>query len=104
MDNFLTKYKSLSRAEQNIAFLICSFGLTNREIGDILYRKVETIKFHKTKILKKMKVTSSQKLICFFYNYLIDNNLLKQDVVFKKHLRKSVLEYTKDKIQCSSQV
>ncbi len=71
VDNYLSpkkgssiveRYKQLSNREREVFQLIAE-GHSTRQIADILYVSISTIKSHRAKIMEKLKINSSVKLI-----------------------------------------
>jgi len=60
----------LSPGEYRVAELFCNKGLTNKEIGDLLFVTEKTVKFHFTNIFKKCKVKSRVQLMAMVNNAL----------------------------------
>ena len=56
----------LTPREAEIAELV-SEGRSNREIGDMLFILEKTVKFHLTKVYKKLNVKSRAQLIVFAF-------------------------------------
>ncbi|HPT78764.1 MAG TPA: LuxR C-terminal-related transcriptional regulator [Candidatus Atribacteria bacterium] len=64
LDEFLENINKLSPAERNV-FNLYAKGLNAKEIADILYLSINTIKTHSKRIYAKLNVTSREELILY---------------------------------------
>ena len=62
------RYKQLSNREREVFQLIAE-GHTTRQIADMLYVSVSTVKSHRAKIMEKLVIDTSVKLVHFAIQY-----------------------------------
>lgn len=62
LKSILTLEKGLSHREADVAWLVAN-GLRNKEVGQLLFISEKTVKFHLTKVYKKMAIASRSQLI-----------------------------------------
>lgn len=65
--NYLFSKYNISKREQELIYLICK-GKSNKEIGDILYISLQTVKHHIHSIYRKLNIKNRVQLSNFFYN------------------------------------
>lgn len=70
-------YAKLTPRQREVAHLIAR-GLTNDEIGKVLFIDEKSVKFHVTRLLAKCNVTSRAKLIVRHWSYLLGKARLKE--------------------------
>ena len=68
---------TLSIREQEVAALVCK-GLSNREIADKLFVEEKTIKFHLTKVYKKLGLRGRAQLIVQSQSETVTDNDLRR--------------------------
>lgn len=65
---FLARYQLLPENEQAIAHLV-ALGRTNREISDEMKLAVKTIEYHRSRIMQKLDVESTNELVRSFIRH-----------------------------------
>lgn len=71
------KQMGLTRAEMGVVTYLISGSLSNKQISELLFVTVKTVKFHLTSVYKKAKVRKRTELMC-----LINDGLYQSDVEF----------------------
>lgn len=64
--------RGLSVTEVKVAELLAQ-GLTNKEIGDQVFVSDKTIKFHMTRIMKKLGLKSRAAVIVMAWKYYVES-------------------------------
>lgn len=72
MANFFAKYK-ISEREKEIIDLVLK-GQSNKDIGDILFISIKTVKTHIYNIYKKLKISNRFQLINIIHNTQLDGD------------------------------
>lgn len=81
LDNFLERVESLTPAEYTV-FSHYARGYSAKEIADILYLSINTIKTHSKRIYSKLNVNSREELV-LYVNMLSELGLMTEEADYK---------------------